>query len=93
MKLDETAGPAIDIYDNAMFLIALEDFMEIEENLFSPIPFERMITDTHLISPNFLQNINKLGKKVEYVKNFKERKNALVEVIYGKDNRYRSWNN
>jgi glycogen debranching enzyme len=32
VKLDETAGPAIDIYDNAMFLIALEDFMQLHDD-------------------------------------------------------------
>ena len=32
VKLDESAGPAIDIYDNAMFLIALEDFMQLHHD-------------------------------------------------------------
>ncbi len=32
VKLDETAVPAIDIYDNAMFLIALEDFMKLHND-------------------------------------------------------------
>jgi hypothetical protein len=32
VKLDETAGPAIDIYDNAMFLIALDDFMRLHDD-------------------------------------------------------------
>ncbi len=32
VKLDETAGPAIDIYDNAMFLIALDEFLELHDD-------------------------------------------------------------
>jgi hypothetical protein len=32
VKLDETAGPAIDIYDNAMFLIALDDFLKLHDD-------------------------------------------------------------
>ena len=32
VKLDETAGPAIDIYDNAMFLLALDDFMALHHD-------------------------------------------------------------
>ena len=32
VKLDETAVPAIDIYDNAMFLIALDDFLKLRQD-------------------------------------------------------------
>ena len=32
VKLDETAVPAIDIYDNAMFLIALDDFLKLQQD-------------------------------------------------------------
>ncbi len=32
VKLDETAGPAIDIYDNAMFLIAIDDFLKLHHD-------------------------------------------------------------
>ncbi len=59
--------------------------MEIENGLSSPIPFEKMITDNYLISPNFINNIDKFGKKVEYVKDYKEKQNDLIEVIYGSD--------
>lgn len=32
VKLDETAVPAIDIYDNAMFLLAVDDFLQMQQD-------------------------------------------------------------
>jgi hypothetical protein len=93
MYTEKMAGVRITLPQNFFNYQPLElpdkynDFIKLEGKIISPIPFEKMITDTYLISPNFFQNIDKFAKKVEYVKDFRERKNALIEVIYGIDNK------
>lgn len=61
--------------------------IDIEEGITSPIPFEKMFGESYMIAPNFINNIDKFGKEVEYCKDYKERKNSLINVMYGTDNK------
>jgi len=48
-------------------------------DIISPIPFEKMFTDTHMILPNFFKE-NYFARKVEYLEDYEERKNNSINI-------------
>ncbi len=48
-------------------------------HIISPIPFEKMFTDTYMVLPSFLDE-NHFSRKVEYLEDYEKRKNKAINV-------------